>query len=255
MTDQTQKIHIFEQAELGKAPFQLINVFEGDSMHTFCAYCSHPLIGCYRIQSADNKTFIVGCDCVMKTGDAGLVNKLKDEIAEKRRIKLQNDFDWACGNYSLYTEALKEVKHPYKSDLTMLDYIEYIISKDHGLYCYDTSKKIIIKAVKEAKKSIGEKQERSLQNIQTEKQAMLDARSAEIKRQQEEENNKKIKFEEEWQKAYEKAQNLPHPNNFFAKRGKTLKDYIDYFLHISFRNERHPKVLEALETAGAKFND
>jgi len=81
------EIHAFERAGLGKAPFRCIGVEEkrgpitlpnglqvgapGQAMGT-CAFCSQGIAECYLIQNADKKQFTVGCDCVRKTGDAGM---------------------------------------------------------------------------------------------------------------------------------------------------------------------------------------
>jgi len=69
-------IHTFEQAGLGKAPFILDGFFQGqmlptpqNPMTTYCQYCSTGIVNCFRIKSSDNKTFVVGSECVKKTCD------------------------------------------------------------------------------------------------------------------------------------------------------------------------------------------
>jgi hypothetical protein len=42
-----------------------------------CAYCHTALIHNFIIESSDKKKSAVGCDCVAKTGDQGLVNSIK----------------------------------------------------------------------------------------------------------------------------------------------------------------------------------
>lgn len=106
MCDNESTIHVFEKAELGKAPFRVVGVEErrgpiriaqpngivleigspGQPMGT-CDYCGQGIAECWTIKSADGKKFVVGCDCVRRTGDAGLkkvVNKHRNE-ARKRR--------------------------------------------------------------------------------------------------------------------------------------------------------------------------
>lgn len=118
-------LHVFEAAGLGTAPFRYLGFTElrgpikilengvwnglesgapGQPMGT-CAYCGQGIAICCEIRSADGKTFVVGSDCVEKTGDAGL-RKVKTDVAkfkaaatkarEEERIdallvRLQND--------------------------------------------------------------------------------------------------------------------------------------------------------------------
>lgn len=90
----TDTIHKFEAAGLGKAPFKVVGCYEskfqavpGDpncpiQPGTSCDYCATGIMIVYRIKSSDGKEFKVGCDCVLKAGDAGLkkqVNRLKTD--------------------------------------------------------------------------------------------------------------------------------------------------------------------------------
>lgn len=107
MTNEPTMIHVFEKAGLGKAPFRVIGVEERrgpiqTGPNTFvgapgqpmgcCQYCFTGIVECWKIQSADGRTFIVGCDCVRKTGDKGLKTGMAPHLlkmrhaAEKRRI-------------------------------------------------------------------------------------------------------------------------------------------------------------------------
>jgi hypothetical protein len=78
--------HCFERAGLGRAPFKIVGSFEckfqaapgapvqpGGS----CDYCGQGIMYAVAIKSADGKTFKVGCDCVARTGDAGLIKAYK----------------------------------------------------------------------------------------------------------------------------------------------------------------------------------
>ena len=67
-------MHIFEAAGLGKAPYTLIGQATGG---TQCDYCGTHLIHQFHLKSADGKTFVVGCDCVEKTGDRVLIGKVR----------------------------------------------------------------------------------------------------------------------------------------------------------------------------------
>jgi hypothetical protein len=118
--------HVFEAAGLGTAPFRYVGFRElrgpikimdangvwqgeecgapGQPMGT-CKYCGQGIAICCEIVSADGKRFVVGSDCVEKTGDAGLrrvktdVQKFKREATVAREneridalhIRLQND--------------------------------------------------------------------------------------------------------------------------------------------------------------------
>lgn len=101
-----ETMHVFEKAGLGKAPFRLVNVYTkrgpiqlGNGLSVgapnqpmgSCDYCGTGIAECFEILSADGKRFVVGCDCVRKTGDAGLtkivdkkVKELKDAATDKR---------------------------------------------------------------------------------------------------------------------------------------------------------------------------
>lgn len=81
------KVHPWERAGLGVAPFRVVGVFvdigphvtEIDGIRTeigspgqpmgTCAYCSQGIAECWQIRSADGKKFIVGCDCVRRAYD------------------------------------------------------------------------------------------------------------------------------------------------------------------------------------------
>jgi ribosome-binding protein aMBF1 (putative translation factor) len=93
------KIHPFEARGLGKAPFRFAGQIHQDLCYGeailnraeyektgialttqpggTCDYCGTAIKKMYQIVSSDGKTFKVGCDCVMKTGD----HKLKKAIS------------------------------------------------------------------------------------------------------------------------------------------------------------------------------
>lgn len=78
-------MHVFDKAGLGVAPFRYIGVESkvgpiqlndgttigapGQPMGC-CDYCGTGIKDCYKVQSADGKTFVVGCDCVTKLAKA-----------------------------------------------------------------------------------------------------------------------------------------------------------------------------------------
>ena len=95
--------HVFEKAGLGKAPFRLVGLettsdrialnHERQSNGltytpnycTSCAYCATAIMDAYIIQSSDGKRFKVGCECVKKTGDLGIILAVKTAKAKKDR--------------------------------------------------------------------------------------------------------------------------------------------------------------------------
>ena len=80
-------VHEFERAGLGKAPFRCVGYFEKvyqaspDSPRQpggSCDYCGTAITLHCQIRGADGATFVVGSDCVAKTGDAGLIRSFKN---------------------------------------------------------------------------------------------------------------------------------------------------------------------------------
>jgi hypothetical protein len=78
--------HRFEAAGLGKAPF----TYEGFQVSKWqacpgapvqagssCDYCGQSIMLVFAIRSADGRRFKVGCDCVAKVGDEGLLSAVK----------------------------------------------------------------------------------------------------------------------------------------------------------------------------------
>lgn len=108
-TKQVETIHAFEKAGLGKAPFRYLGMVYQDISYGLlnikvqgangelidaqttpggtCDYCGHYILNMFRIESADGKKFKVGCDCIRKCGDAGLVKIAKDQISAAERTK------------------------------------------------------------------------------------------------------------------------------------------------------------------------
>ncbi len=85
--------HPFEAAGLGKAPFRVIGfsvrkyqACQGAPIQpgTSCDFCGTGIMNVYEILSADAHKFVVGCDCVAKTGDVKLAAEVKACQAERR---------------------------------------------------------------------------------------------------------------------------------------------------------------------------
>ena len=88
-------IHVFEKAKLGMAPFRFVGMEKKiyQACHGapiqpggMCDYCGQGIMFLCTIRDRDGKTFIVGSDCVMRTGDGNLKKVLN---AEQRKINRQ----------------------------------------------------------------------------------------------------------------------------------------------------------------------
>lgn len=152
-----QHVHKFERAGLGQAPFRCVGFSEergpirralpngvmmeigspGQPMGT-CDYCGQGIANVFHILSADGRRFKVGCDCVQKTGDAGLVkvvskqaNKIRREATAKRNAEriaaLRAEL---AADYKL-TDLLKSRPHPLawraEQGDTRLDWVTWML--------------------------------------------------------------------------------------------------------------------------------
>jgi hypothetical protein len=127
-------IHIFQAAGLGQAPFRLTTVTaEGGA----CQFCGTGIIFRFYLRGVDGRTFHVGSDCVMKTGDAGLIRVVEHEV-KKRQAELRNEREKAQLaalrehlTQPAVVEGLKSQAHPFtwhaRQGKTMLDYAEFIM--------------------------------------------------------------------------------------------------------------------------------
>lgn len=93
--------HVFQRAGLGLAPFRFVGVetrrgpiplpgggfagAPGQPMGS-CDYCGTGIADCYLIESADGRRFVVGSECVRKTGDAGLTAQVDKERSKRRKL-------------------------------------------------------------------------------------------------------------------------------------------------------------------------
>jgi hypothetical protein len=96
VTTAAESIHKFEAAGLGKAPFRFVGVEKKVFVACpgapakpggTCDYCGQGITYAFHVASADGKQFAVGCDCIRKTGDAGLIRAVKEDEAKQRRAK------------------------------------------------------------------------------------------------------------------------------------------------------------------------
>jgi hypothetical protein len=102
--DNSNTVHVFERAGLGRAPFRFIGTgveiyqaIPGDpncpiQPGTSCDYCGQGIRNVCYIKDVDGKRFKVGCDCVLKTGDRGIVDPVKRAVNRaKREAKAKRD--------------------------------------------------------------------------------------------------------------------------------------------------------------------
>ena len=152
MCQSIDKMHVFEQAGLGIAPFKCVGFSTTStraSLNSYCRshglmyttnlcggtcdYCGTAIWNVFRIRSSDAKEFVVGCDCVLKTNDIGLrniVGKITAEAAKARKQQSEQEKiaqlnDWV--NDSEVRAKLTEIAHPKLRNLTMLNYVEWMI--------------------------------------------------------------------------------------------------------------------------------
>ncbi len=163
------KVHRFEAAGLGKAPYRFREMWVAPSPSTMgtnptawalgmqsmprvdyggpysCAYCGTAITNHCLIESADGKHFMVGTDCVEKTGDAGLIDPVKVAAAEARHEAaaraLGEHIDAARKNIQDLVgqnrPAFEAIPHPHAGmaaeGKTYADYLDYFGEKVHAL--------------------------------------------------------------------------------------------------------------------------
>jgi len=150
-------MHIFEEAGLGIAPFTYMGLeyqeikygerslgsVGGVEMTTkpggTCAYCGQYIVNMFKIRGSDGSEFHVGSDCVLKTGDKGLLQPVKVAIATKRKLqamarregKLLADTCLSVYMVENHADALRAFDHPNeamaKAGKTLLDYCQWCV--------------------------------------------------------------------------------------------------------------------------------
>lgn len=142
------KIHPFEKAGLGKAPFRYVGVVAQEISHGqrvigsvggcavttkaggTCAYCHKYILNMFNVESSDGKIFHVGCDCICKV-DAKLA-----PLVEKDAKKLKADREQAriTAAKAALPEAhvLKSQPHPNpyhaSNGKTLWHYVEWLFA-------------------------------------------------------------------------------------------------------------------------------
>lgn len=147
-------IHCFEKAGLGKAPFRyvgeeyqdirygsrVIGSIGGCAVETkpggTCAYCSTYIVNMFVVESSDGNRFHVGCECIKKTGDAGLVRKVEAAVKKMNRErreakkKLEAEVDrQLCETAQIGLLSDKPHPHPFRAanGETLADWARFMI--------------------------------------------------------------------------------------------------------------------------------
>lgn len=141
-------VHVFERAGLGLAPFRFVGFYTAKFQAcpgalvqpgTSCDYCGTGIMYVCRIKSADGKFFKVGCDCVAKTGDAGMIQAYKkspEYRAHQRELAHAKDQVKTAELNEILARplvqaSLKSQPHPVAhfagQGKTYLDYIKYCL--------------------------------------------------------------------------------------------------------------------------------
>jgi len=103
----TDTVHCFEKAGLGLAPFRYAGMVHQDIAYgervlgsiggctlttkpgSTCDYCGTAITNIFRVESADGRSFKVGCECIKKTGDEGLIRRVQADVTKMERERRQ----------------------------------------------------------------------------------------------------------------------------------------------------------------------
>jgi len=147
-TDNTANVgkHAFEIAGLGLAPFKFVGASENFITYPdgttkaagTCDYCGTGIRLECRIVSADHKESVVGCNCIEKVGDTGVLKAYKQSPefrAHKRKLTQLKDAIVQVEINALLAELSPHFAaqpHPYgytdrstKLPLTYLDFVKF----------------------------------------------------------------------------------------------------------------------------------
>ena len=102
MKTSSDRIHVWEAAGLGKAPYKFLGMTEekfqavpGDPScpiqpGTSCDYCPMAIMNAFWFRSADGKEFKVGCDCFYKSNSDKALERQVDSAKREHERKLSD---------------------------------------------------------------------------------------------------------------------------------------------------------------------
>lgn len=165
-TATTPKIHPFEKAGLGLAPFRFVGFSTDYGPHhlvikganglpvevtvgapgqpmSSCDYCGQGIGDVYHVKSSDGRSFKVGCDCIRKVGADKMVanysavekeaKKVKNAAAKSRdgaRADAASALVFDEGEKNdRVREVLASRPHPTIDGLTLQDYVSFMFSQ------------------------------------------------------------------------------------------------------------------------------
>jgi len=140
------RIHPFEKAGLGLAPFAFI----GYSRETYqacvgapiqpgasCDYCGTGITDVFAVQSADGKRSKVGCECIRKVASKGekILTEVEQEVRriqrERRHARERAKIDAGLALLEQNRERLAQMPHPAEwaaeQGKTMIDYADWYL--------------------------------------------------------------------------------------------------------------------------------
>ncbi len=153
---QTATIHKFERAGLGRSPYRFDCVTEKVYVShpgatpvagSSCDYCGTGIRYEFWCVAADGNRFKVGCDCIHKSGDAGLIKlisaaerKLRDAknaaAKERKAARLEARVAAAVAILPTVRGRLAANPHPSpyfaKEGRTQLDYVNWCLENRAG---------------------------------------------------------------------------------------------------------------------------
>lgn len=151
-------MHKFEASGLGPAPYVFIGLESAadrgaiqseraasgqiytTNYATSCDYCGTGIQNAYWLQASDGRKFKVGCECIRKSGDAGLARVVDAEEKAKRHAKsvanrtakMQREQRLLAKFRDGGAASLKTLPHPKGREGTAYDYCEWCLAN----HCY-----------------------------------------------------------------------------------------------------------------------
>lgn len=103
-------MHVFEHAKLGTAPFRFVEYIDAKRVDRVCDYCGTAIRHLFIIKSSDERSFVVGSECVYKTHDSALVSVVEDKVREIRREAARARADAKREEMRIEREAKRELE-------------------------------------------------------------------------------------------------------------------------------------------------